>query len=205
MRRRLLFGFVVVACLWYPGPGAAQTAPGFDLVALERPRILAAAETFLSEAPVTVTASRSPRSAGGAHDFFSEGDYWWPDPANPDGPYIQRDGQTNPSNFVEHRRAMVRIPPSPPSQRTENKRVSRSKILNVPAHPFSPPPSHCQTLEIRPVSATTGPLPPTWRRPFRAMCGPTRRMASCLVHHARACRRARAHIVGALHVQCPEA
>ena len=25
----------------------------------------------------------SPRSAGGPHDFFSEGDYWWPDPAEP--------------------------------------------------------------------------------------------------------------------------
>jgi hypothetical protein len=56
-----------------------------------------------------VTASSSPRSAGGKHDFFSEGDYWWPDPKNPDGPYIQRDGMTNPDNFVEHRRAMVRL------------------------------------------------------------------------------------------------
>ena len=59
--------------------------------------------------PVTVTAATSPRSAGGKHDFFSEGDYWWPDPANPKGPYIQRDGMTNPDNFVEHRRAMIRL------------------------------------------------------------------------------------------------
>jgi hypothetical protein len=50
-----------------------------------------------------------PRSAGGLHDFFSEADYWWPDPKNPDGPYIQRDGMSNPDNFVEHRRAMVRL------------------------------------------------------------------------------------------------
>jgi hypothetical protein len=49
------------------------------------------------------------RSAGGIHDFYSEGDYWWPDPANPDGPYIQRDGMTNPENFVEHRKAMIRL------------------------------------------------------------------------------------------------
>jgi len=54
-------------------------------------------------------AARSPRSAGGAHDFFSEGDYWWPDPKNPDGPYVQRDGMTNPDNFVEHRRALMRL------------------------------------------------------------------------------------------------
>ena len=43
------------------------------------------------------------------HDFFSEGDYWWPDPEHPGGPYIQRDGMTNPANFVEHRRALMRL------------------------------------------------------------------------------------------------
>ncbi|HEY4089778.1 MAG TPA: alginate lyase family protein [Bryobacteraceae bacterium] len=71
--------------------------------------MLKAANKYLDEKPVTVTASNSPRSAGGPHDFFSEGDYWWPDPNNPNGPYVQRDGMTNPDNFVEHRRAMVRL------------------------------------------------------------------------------------------------
>ena len=33
------------------------------------------------------------------HDYFSEGDYWWPDPKNPGGPYIRRDGFSNPANF----------------------------------------------------------------------------------------------------------
>jgi hypothetical protein len=79
------------------------------LAAVERRRVLAAAGRFLSEPVRTITSSSSPRSAGGRHDFFSEGDYWWPDPANPGGPYIQRDGMTNPGNFVEHRRAMVRL------------------------------------------------------------------------------------------------
>src|SRR5215471_8093825 len=87
----------------------ARAAEKFDLVAIERPHVLKAANGYLSAEPVTVTASSSPRSAGGKHDFFSEGDYWWPDPKNPDGPYIQRDGETNPANFVEHRRAMVRL------------------------------------------------------------------------------------------------
>jgi hypothetical protein len=87
----------------------AQGTPRLDIATLERIRILPAADAFLREAPITVTASRSPRSAGGIHDFFSEGDYWWPDPQNPDGPYIQRDGMTNPANFVDHRRAMVRF------------------------------------------------------------------------------------------------
>lgn len=87
----------------------ARAAARLDLASLERPRVLKAAARYLAERPVTVTASTSPRSAGGKHDFFSEGDYWWPDPDNPDGPYIQRDGMTNPGNFVEHRRAMVRL------------------------------------------------------------------------------------------------
>src|SRR5581483_6890943 len=90
--------------------GAARLAAReFDLAALERPRVLRAAARYLPEAPVTVTAAASPRSAGGRHDFFSEGDYWWPDPQNPRGPYIQRDGMTNPDNFVEHRKAMIRL------------------------------------------------------------------------------------------------
>ena len=80
-----------------------------DLVALERDRVLTAARVYLAEAPVTITASASPRSAGGPHDFFSEGDYWWPDPEHPDGPYIQRDGRTNPANFTDHRRYLMRL------------------------------------------------------------------------------------------------
>jgi len=80
-----------------------------DLVAIERPRVLKAADSYVADKPITVTASHSPRSAGGLHDFFSEGDYWWPDPANPDGPYIQRDGMSNPDNFDDHRQAMRRL------------------------------------------------------------------------------------------------
>src|SRR5436190_6450429 len=81
----------------------------FDLLEIERPRILAKGGKYLKEEPVTVTASHCERSAGGNHDFFSEGDYWWPDPKNPDGPYIQKDGMTNPDNFVAHRHAMIRL------------------------------------------------------------------------------------------------
>ena len=63
----------------------------------------------MQQVPVTVTAHTSPRSAGGKHDFYSEGDYWWPDPKNSDSPYVQRDGVTNPDNFVAHRLAMIRF------------------------------------------------------------------------------------------------
>ncbi len=33
-----------------------------------------------------------------------------PNPKNPDGPYINRDGQSNPENFNEHRKVMVDLP-----------------------------------------------------------------------------------------------
>ena len=81
----------------------------FDLATIERARVMSAANRALGEPPITIPASQSPRSAGGPHDFFSEGDYWWPDPANPDGPYIQRDGMSNPDNFVAHRQALMRF------------------------------------------------------------------------------------------------
>lgn len=80
-----------------------------ELIAIERPRVIAQADRWLREKPVTVTAVRATRSAGGVHDFYSEGDYWWPDPANPKGPYVRRDGETNPANFVAHRDAMRRF------------------------------------------------------------------------------------------------
>jgi Alginate lyase len=86
-----------------------QRDRALDLAAIERPRVLRAADKYLTEAPVTITASRSARSAGGLHDYFSEGDYWWPDPAHPGGPYIQKDGMTNPDNFVAHRHALIRL------------------------------------------------------------------------------------------------
>ena len=71
-----------------------------------RETILARAEADLDKAPVTITAFPAPESAGGLHDFFSEADYRWPNPANPDGPYIGRDGYSNPENFPDHRRAL---------------------------------------------------------------------------------------------------
>jgi Alginate lyase len=80
-----------------------------DVASLDQQRILKAANKFMTEPPITITTAKSIRSTGGLHDYFSEGDYWWPDPQNPDGPYIQRDGMSNPNNFVEHRRYLMRL------------------------------------------------------------------------------------------------
>jgi hypothetical protein len=101
--------FPILAFLAVAGAASPTVGPGIDVWAVDRGRILRLADAALKEQPVTVTAASSPRSAGGLHDFFSEADYWWPDPANPGGPYIQRDGQSNPDNFDEHRKAMRRL------------------------------------------------------------------------------------------------
>jgi hypothetical protein len=71
--------------------------------------IIAKADWALTQRPVTITTEYCARSAGGVHDFFSEGDYWWPNPDNLNGPYIQKDGLSNPNNFTAHRKAMVRF------------------------------------------------------------------------------------------------
>jgi len=75
----------------------------------EQKYVVETATGYLDSIPVTVTATVCKRSAGGIHDFYSEGDYWWPNPEDPDGPYIRKDGQTNPENFVAHRHAMIRL------------------------------------------------------------------------------------------------
>jgi Alginate lyase len=89
---------------------AALVEDVFTMVAsVDRKRILAAAQRYLSYEPVTVTSAHSDRSSGGIHDYFSEGDYWWPDPKHPGGPYIRRDGFSNPSNFNADRDALIRL------------------------------------------------------------------------------------------------
>jgi hypothetical protein len=80
-----------------------------EVAHIDRDRILRAANEYLAQPPITITASSSPRSHGGKHDYFSEGDYWWPDPKNPNGPYIRRDGYSDPANFNDHREALIRL------------------------------------------------------------------------------------------------
>src|ERR1700760_3699673 len=83
--------------------------PRKSVETLERRRVLKAAEQYLHEQPETIVSKRASRSAGGPHDYFSEADYFWPDPKNPNGPYINRDGESNPANFNDHRKAMIAL------------------------------------------------------------------------------------------------
>lgn len=72
-------------------------------------RVIKQASKYLDYEPVTVTSHISHRSAGTKNDFYSEGDYWWPNPIHADSAYIRKDGLTNPDNFVHHRRSMIRL------------------------------------------------------------------------------------------------
>ena len=81
-----------------------------DVAAIERERIMKVAASALETEPVTIARFRAKLSEGGPNDFYSNGDYWWPDPAKPDGlPYIQRDGESNPNNFTGHRRCVMQL------------------------------------------------------------------------------------------------
>jgi hypothetical protein len=113
MTRRMFCaqGGILLAATAAPRIVFAKDEPAVvpDVAKIDHDRILQAAHQYLHEHPITVTAYASPRSAGGKHDYFSEGDYWWPDPKNPGGPFIQRDGMSNPNNFNEHRLALIRM------------------------------------------------------------------------------------------------
>jgi len=80
-----------------------------DLNRFERNRVLSLAQKYLSASPTPITSLVCSYSPGGPQDYFSEGDYWWRNPANPDGAYIQRDGETNPENFFGHRRLLITL------------------------------------------------------------------------------------------------
>ena len=88
----------------------APPASAYSLVAaVDRDRILRLANQWLTAKPQTITDFPAPSSPGTPHDFFSQADYFWPNPANPNGPWKEIDGKSNPANFQLHRQAMIRL------------------------------------------------------------------------------------------------
>jgi hypothetical protein len=106
----LIFPFL---CAYVPAgkkeEGSDRAGMVQEMVKTLRQQVMTEAAWAMQQEPETVTATVSPRSAGGPHDFFSEADYFWPNPKSADSPYINRDGMTNPDNFVAHRYAMIRF------------------------------------------------------------------------------------------------
>jgi len=70
-----------------------------DHARLEKPalieQILKETNNLLSKTIPTIMDKDKPAPSGDRHDYFSCAPYWWPDPANPTGPYIRKDGVTN--------------------------------------------------------------------------------------------------------------
>jgi len=87
-----------------PTPAYAER---LDLQTIEHDRVVRAADAHLREAPRTITSIPAPRSPGGVHDYYSEADYWWPDLSHAGGPYVRRDGFSNPGKFDGHRDALI--------------------------------------------------------------------------------------------------
>src|ERR1017187_2535007 len=105
MRRR---AFWALAFLSFTA--ATWAAPMMDVAAIDHDRILQAAAVALKQEPVSITAFRAKLTDGGPNDFYSNGDYWWPNPNTTNSlPYVQRDGQTNPENFTAHRQAVRQL------------------------------------------------------------------------------------------------
>jgi hypothetical protein len=100
---------ISLLCLVFITKGTCQNSLVQKVTKTLSKQILLDANQSLKAEPLTVTHYTCERSKGGKHDFFSEGDYWWPDSLHPNGPYIQRDGFTNPQNFTAHRKAMIRF------------------------------------------------------------------------------------------------
>lgn len=107
---RLVYTFIGIVLLpLLTGAKQPNTYFNREIAAVLRPIIKKQSKWAMKQMPITVAAYPAVRSSGGIHDFYSEGDYWWPDPKDAHAPYIQRDGMSNPTNFVAHRKAMIRF------------------------------------------------------------------------------------------------
>lgn len=67
----------------------------WDVTNIDAKGVTQSADRFCKMEPVAVTDKATARS-GNKHNFEALSIYFWPDPENPDGPYIVRDGQPNP-------------------------------------------------------------------------------------------------------------
>lgn len=70
-----------------------------DKANLENPALVAQivkdADKLLKKKIASVIDKNKPAPSGDIHDYISCAPYYWPDPANPTGPYIRRDGEVN--------------------------------------------------------------------------------------------------------------
>ncbi len=117
MNRRLFLGIAAASLApAAPGSGALllltdeEARRIRDRVLKGDPALAAAvrkhAASALKAGPWSVTTQRPPGIDAKPNDYYSEGPYWWPDPKNPSGPYIRKDGERYPARFEANRRAL---------------------------------------------------------------------------------------------------
>ena len=66
-------------------------------------RLRADADRRMKEGPWSVTFERPRGLDLDLHDYYSESSYWWPNPDDPGGPYVLREGRLYPDRFAANR------------------------------------------------------------------------------------------------------
>jgi Alginate lyase len=72
-------------------------------------RLRSDADRRMLQGPWSVTYERPSGILLDPHDYYSEAPYWWPNPDEPTGPFILRDGHLNPERFAANRTALERM------------------------------------------------------------------------------------------------
>ena len=104
--KRLIILIFLASCILHLTPLHAKPITYIwdmsELVALaskpssqEYKDLIAKANGYVKSKPTCVT-NKTICISGDKHNYESLSIYWWPDPKNPDGPYIAKDGEYNP-------------------------------------------------------------------------------------------------------------
>jgi hypothetical protein len=97
-----------------PPSGKAARPTGreqaMEVARIDHDRIVKLADSCLDTKPISLRDYPAPVDYAGPGDFYSMADYFWPNPQTKDGlPYINKDGQSNPNNFFEHRNMVKKL------------------------------------------------------------------------------------------------
>ena len=107
---KIVAALVLPLWLWLICVAPVFAGTSFSVADIDRNRILADASNALALPPITITKYPAKLSLGGPHDFYSNADYFWPNPNTPNGlPYVNRDGQSDPGNFNKHRECVRQL------------------------------------------------------------------------------------------------
>ncbi|MFC2084546.1 alginate lyase family protein [Bacteroidota bacterium] len=66
------------------------------------------ADNMMNEGPWSILDDQINIPDKDVQDYYSESPYWWPDPENPEEPYIRHDGVRNPDRFIGHKTLLMK-------------------------------------------------------------------------------------------------